>query len=110
MVLKNYLKLAPIVVVAFIFALLIPLFFKGGYVVVFLIITGIWVIFATSLRLVMTLGLVSFAHNAFFAIGAYASAVFMMRLGFSFWLAMPLSGISAAGLALAIGCPMLRTK
>jgi len=107
---KNYLKIAPIVVLALVFALLIPLFFKGSYVVVFLIITGIWVMFATSLRIIMTLGLVSFAHNGFFAIGAYASAVFMMRLGFSFWLAMPLSGIVAAFLALVIGFPMLRTK
>jgi branched-chain amino acid transport system permease protein len=75
-----------------------------------LTMTFIWIIFATSLRLPMTLGLVSFAHAGFLAIGAYTSALLTMKLGFSFWLAMPLSGVSAGIVALIFGLPMLRTK
>lgn len=94
----------------FILACLLPIFFKGPYALNFLTMTAIWVVFATSLRLLMTIGLTSFAHASFMAIGAYTSALLTMKLGFSFWLALPLSGISSSIVAFVIGYPMLRTK
>ena len=38
-------------------------------------------------------GQISIGHAAFYAIGAYASAILTVKVGMSFWLALPLSGI-----------------
>ncbi len=61
-----------------------------------LIMSGIWSIVACSLNLVLGYtGQVNLAHGAFFGIGAYASALMMLKLQMNFWLALPL----AAGIA-----------
>ncbi len=76
-----------------------------------LIITmGIYFMLASGLRLVMSVGQVSFAQAAFWGIGAYSSAILVMKAGFSFWLSLPLSGIISAFIALIIGYPCLRLK
>ena len=41
-------------------------------------------------------GQVSFGQAGFMAIGAYTSAILTLKFGVSFWLALPLSGLSAA--------------
>lgn len=66
------------------------------------------IIMAVGLRVTMTTGQVSFAHAAFMAIGAYSSALLVMRVGLSFWLALPLAGIIAMVVAILIGFPILR--
>lgn len=55
-------------------------------------------------------GQVSLGHVAFYAIGAYVVAILTTRLGWSFWIALPLAGLVAgiAGIALAI--PSLRVR
>jgi branched-chain amino acid transport system permease protein len=76
-----------------------------------LIITmGIYFILASGLRLIMSVGQVSFAQAAFWGIGAYSSAILVMKAGLSFWLSLPLSGIISAFIALLIGYPCLRLK
>jgi branched-chain amino acid transport system permease protein len=108
-VFKDNRQLA-LIVLSLILLLGVPPFFRGSYLVDFLIMTAIWTIYATSLRLFMTVGLVSFAHYGFFAIGAYTSALLMMKLGFFFLLALIMSGAIAATIALIIGYPLLKTK
>lgn len=109
MVFKKNRQIALIATVFFLLLVTPPLF-KGSYLVDFLIMTAIWTIYATSLRLFMTVGLVSFAHYGFLAIGAYASALLTMKLGLPFLLALISSGAVAAVLALIIGYPLLKTK
>ena len=55
--------------------------------------------------------MVSLAHNAFFAIGAYTSTLLFMRLGITPWLGMLAGGVLAAlvGLLLGIVCFRLRS-
>jgi branched-chain amino acid transport system permease protein len=108
-VFKNSRQIIAIAIV-FIVVLIVPLFFAGTYLVDFLIMTAIWVVFATSLRMLTTLGPVSFAHNGFLAIGAYTSAMLTTKLGFSFWPALLLSGVAAGTVALVVGFPLLRIK
>jgi len=62
----------------------------------------IFAIFAMSLNLIWGYtGLISLGHAAFFGVGAYASAILIMRFGIeSFWLSAP-SGILTAGLLAA---------
>ena len=40
---------------------------------------------ATSMWLIWSLGFVSFAHAGFMGIGAYTSALFLLRLGLPLW-------------------------
>jgi branched-chain amino acid transport system permease protein len=58
----------------------------------------------------MDTGQLSTAHAGFMAIGAYASTLLAMRLGLSFWLTLPLSGIIGGIVSILIGYPCLRLK
>ncbi len=53
-------------------------------------------------------GQISLGHAAFFAIGAYGSALLNGEWGISPWLALPLAVAAAAGIALLVGIPALR--
>jgi branched-chain amino acid transport system permease protein len=89
---------------------LIPLFTKDAYLLHILIMTGINIILAISLRAIATTGQMSLAHAGFMAIGAYTSALLVKKLGLSFWAALPLGGITAALIALLVGYPFVRVK
>lgn len=55
-------------------------------------------------------GQISIGQAAFMAVGAYTSAILVIHLGFSFWLALPLAGLSAGIVGLIFGTPSLRVK
>lgn len=99
-----------IMLVVFIVFLLLPIALGGGYGVDFLTLTFIWAIVATSLRLLMSLGLINLAHLAFVAIGAYASALFAMKLDLSFWVALPASAVFTGIAAFVLVYPLLKLK
>ena len=84
----------------------IPLWLDSPYVLHILIITGIFIIAAMSLNLLLGYaGQLSLGHVAFFGVGAYTSALFSLGFDIGFvslkpkpvWLAM-LAGVVAAGL------------
>ena len=55
-------------------------------------------------------GQVSIGHGAFFATGAYAAAILMVKLHFPFFLAVLSAGIIAGVVGLVVGTPGLRLK
>ena len=55
-------------------------------------------------------GQISVGHGAFMSVGAYTAANFAVRLGFPFWLALPLGGLMAALVGAVVGIPSLRIK
>jgi branched-chain amino acid transport system permease protein len=65
-------------------------------------------ILAVSLRQMLILGQVSFAHPAFMAIGAYTSTMLVMNLGLPFWFTIFLAGFASGMVALLLGLPVLR--
>jgi len=75
------------------------------HVVMLMLLYGI---LAVSIRQMLVLGQVSFAHPAFMAIGAYTSTMLVMNWGFSFWLTIFLAGAMAAIFAFLLGLPVLR--
>jgi branched-chain amino acid transport system permease protein len=84
--------------------LLLPVF-CGYYLLHIIIFSGINLIAVLGLGLLIGFsGQVSLGHAAFYGIGAYASALLTVKLGLSFWIALPLAGIIAgiAGILLAI--------
>jgi branched-chain amino acid transport system permease protein len=90
---------------------LVPFAGLGGYVLNVLVMVFIFTILAVSLDLVMGwAGQFSFAHAAFFGIGAYTAAILQRDAGTGFWLNLP-AGVVVAGLCgLLLGLPALRLR
>ena len=55
-------------------------------------------------------GYISFGHGAFFGIGAYVVAIFLIKLGYSPFLMCFIGGAVSALFALIVGYPVLRLK
>ncbi len=55
-------------------------------------------------------GQISLGHAAFFAIGAYCTAIISSRFQVPFWICLPASGVLAACAGLFVGIPCLRLK
>lgn len=85
--------------------------FGGGYFVYVLNLTGIFALVAIGLALLTGFsGQISLGHAGFFAIGAYASALFAQKVGLPFWLAIPAAGAFATVIGALIALPALRLK
>jgi branched-chain amino acid transport system permease protein len=109
---RNGNKLAKYVVSIAVSLLLIPLplIIKDAYILHVVIQMGIAVTLAVSLSLVLTVGQFSIGHAAFMGVGAYTSSILVMKLGVSFWAALPLAGVAAVIVAIPIGYTTLRIK
>lgn len=69
----------------------------------------IYVLLAIGLNiLVGYAGQLAFANAAMFGIGAYATGLLQVQLGWSFWLAFPSGALIATAVGLAISLPALR--
>lgn len=90
--------------------LLVPVLTDDPYWLGVFIIMGINIILAVGLWIIILTGQLSLAQGAFMGIGAYTSALLTLRLDWSFWAALPAAGAAAAGVALALGYPILRVR
>lgn len=101
-----------------------PLKFLAGVVILaalpfvlrapFLTHIGVMICLYTSLALAMNLmlriGQISFAHGAFMGLGAYASALIMMRLGLPFSVAFVAAALIVTVIAWLVGLLFLRVR
>jgi branched-chain amino acid transport system permease protein len=102
-------RIFPILVIVFV--LIAPLIITGKYPQHIMVMCGIWVIASLALNLIMGYtGQLNLAHGSFFGIGAYATALLIQNLGFSFWVALPLGCAITAVFGYLTGLPTLRTK
>ncbi len=89
--------------------LALPVVFNQAFYQHILISAGINIILAVSLGIIVGyIGELSLAHGAFYGIGAYTSALLMVKLGLPFALAFPLAVASAGFMGFIIGIPALR--
>ena len=90
---------------------LFGVFYSGDYVLHVGVLVMINVVLASSLRLINLSGQLSLAHGGFVTLGAYASAVLLTKVGMSStWLALLISAVLAAVIAVVIGIPFTRLK
>lgn len=90
--------------------LTVPLW-ASGYQVKFLTELYMLITMATAWNLIGGLaGYASFGHVAFFGLGAYASALTIVRLGWPFPLSLLAGALVALGFALLVGWPILRLR
>ena len=82
-----------------------------NYIYHLLIYLDIYIIIAMSLNLLMGYGgLLQIAHAAYYGIGAYATALLMVKLGLGFFPAIVLSSIISGILSLFVSLPAWRFK
>jgi len=88
----------------------LPLWLRTPYALSTLIFTGIYAIVTLGLCLLMGYaGQISLGQSAFFALGAYGSAV-LSKAGWSPWLAMPVAAAGTGAVAAVIGSPIFRLR
>lgn len=95
--------------------LLIPVaivpFAAADYVLDVAIISGIYIILALGLNVVVGFtGLLSLGFVAFYAIGAYSYALLNTRLGLGFWSAMPASVLLSTFFGFLLAVPAMRLR
>ena len=103
----KYSKNAPIAGLVLL-ALCLPLLVENPYYLHSLIAVYVNAILGLGFALIYSVGLVTLGGSAFWGIGAYASALLVMKGGVSYWLALPLSGVITAAVALCFGLVAIR--
>lgn len=88
--------------------ILLPVVVPSPYYVHLLIMVGINAVLAMTFILLLRTGLITIAVAAFWGIGAYASALLVVRLDLPFWLALPASTIITGIVAFLVGYVLVR--
>ncbi|HWH23638.1 MAG TPA: branched-chain amino acid ABC transporter permease, partial [Candidatus Limnocylindria bacterium] len=105
--------LVLILVVAVLLALLPAargIFDFPAFYLAFLVLVLFWAAQSTSWNILSGYsGYFSFGQGAFFGVGAYATAVLTSRHGWDFFATLPVAGLVAVLIALAIGAMMKGT-
>lgn len=110
--LKNFISNRWMVgIVAIALVCLVPVLVTSKYWMHIFILMLIWSIAALSLNLIMGYaGQANLAHGGFFGIGAYATALLMLKLNAGFWPALLGAALITSLVGFLIGLPTLRTK
>lgn len=89
----------------------VPLAVRDDYYLHLCIVAGVFVIAVLGLDLIVGyVGQLSLAHAAFFALGAYTSALLFVRAKWSMWLGLPAAAIATGLIAFVLGSVILRTR
>jgi branched-chain amino acid transport system permease protein len=111
---RRLLRLAVLAVALFVLGLLPQVL--GPFLSEVLNIAGIFLLMALGLNIVVGLaGLLDLGYVAFFAVGAYTTALVTspqssLGLGWIFWAAVPFVILAAAVAGLVVGTPVLRMR
>ncbi len=94
----------------FCLALVFPLVFSP-YQTNIMTTALMYVVLGLGLNIVVGLaGLLDLGYVAFYAVGAYTYALLNAHFQVGFWLALPMSGLLAAGFGILLGFPVLRLR
>ena len=83
---KWYIKLIIVLI-----CLAVPFAVSSNYAMRVIIYIGLYIVLALGLNVVMGFtGLLNIGHAAFYAVGAYTTAILMVNYCMSFWLTIPI--------------------
>jgi len=102
----------PAIVYGILFILILPILLRNHPYQIF-ILFNTWLFALLALGLNWQIGstnIVNFATGASFATGAYTAALISVKLGWSFWILLPISGLAAAAIGFILGLPCMKTK
>lgn len=90
---------------------LVPFVIQSNYAMRVIIYIGLYIVLALGLNVVMGFtGLLNIGHAAFYATGAYTTAILMTAYGLSFWWTLPIGMALGGLLGVAVGFPTLRLR
>lgn len=90
---------------------LVPTVVRNPYLLQLCVLSMVFALLALSWNLINGYtGIFTFGHQAFFGLGAYASALLAMHLHLSPWLTLWFGGFVAGFAGLLIGLPVLRIR
>lgn len=98
-----------IIVAVLVLLAIVPSLVTSPYQMHLAIMACINIMLGLNFAMLYGAGLLSMAAAVFWGIGAYTSALLVVKAGLSFWIALPLSGLMAAIVALATGAVVVRT-
>jgi branched-chain amino acid transport system permease protein len=91
--------------------LILPWVVTSNYAMRVIIYIGLYIVLALGLNVVMGYtGLLNIGHAAFYAVGAYTTAILMVKYGMSFWLTIPVGMFFGVLLGIVLGFPTLRVR
>lgn len=89
----------------------LPLMGLGPYPLGVLNQVGLYAILALSLNLILGRGgMYNMGHAAFFAVGAYTTAILNTKFGWSVMATMPVAGLAAGLFAMAVAAPIIHLR
>jgi len=92
-------------------ALCIFPFVASTYLVDVVFFFGIYTLLGLSLNIILgEVGLFDLGHAAFYAVGAYTTAILNTRLGIPIFVLLPISGIAAAAFAWLVCSPIIHLR
>ncbi len=105
-------RLLAITLAGIAFAVVLPFLpFSSRYLIDLGTTVLIYVMLGWGLNVVVGLaGLLDLGYVAFYAVGAYTFALLARDLGFTFWEALPFTGLVAASVGVILGFPVLRLR
>jgi branched-chain amino acid transport system permease protein len=90
-------------------AAVLPMLFATDYRLLQLTLVVVYAVAVLGLNLVTGYnGQVSLGHGAFYAIGAYTTAILMDKAGMPYWGTLPFAAVICAAVGFLIGLPALR--
>jgi len=100
------------VVYGVVFILALPVFLRNNpYQIFILFNAGLFALLGLGLNWqIGSTNIVNFATGASFATGAYTAALLVVHWGWSFWILLPISGLTAAAIGFVLGLPCMKTK
>jgi len=112
---KKKMALTPtkiaILIIGLLYTIGYPLIFRhNNYQLDIVITASILSVISLGVWLIFVIGRINIGQGAFVLIGAYTTAILLVKLNLSFWLCLPISGIIAGLLGFLIGIPILRLK
>ncbi len=91
--------------------ILLPIIDGNPYHIDILATAALYALLALGLNIIVGFaGLLHLGYAALFAIGAYTYALLNLRMGCSFWLALPISGGMAGVAGVLLGLPAIRVR
>jgi branched-chain amino acid transport system permease protein len=105
-------QVLPITIAGIAFAIALPFLpFSSRYLIDLGATVLIYVMLGWGLNVVVGLaGLLDLGYVAFYAVGAYTFGLLARDLDFTFWEALPFSGLVAASFGIILGFPVLRLR
>src|SRR5919106_1765443 len=102
---------AAVIVAAVAFAIFYPLTLSQGTRSILFFPVGLYVLLALGLNIVVgAAGLLDLGYVAFYAVGAYATAMLTTNAHWSAWEALPVAVIIAMVAGVTLGAPTLRLR